>query len=82
VSAEGIESARERKFNNMQGHGWHKSARKAMVARLTDRGWIATVFVTEARRRINRLMVNRSQQFPGPYLCSNTVTVGGLEVKR
>jgi len=23
VSAEGIESAQKRKFNNMQGHGWH-----------------------------------------------------------
>jgi hypothetical protein len=23
VSAEGIESAQERTFNNMQGHGWH-----------------------------------------------------------
>ena len=23
VSAEGIESARKRKFNDMQGHGWH-----------------------------------------------------------
>jgi len=26
VSAEGIESAQKRKFNNMQGHGWQESA--------------------------------------------------------
>jgi hypothetical protein len=29
VSAEGIESARQRKFNNMQGHGWHKKYMKS-----------------------------------------------------
>jgi len=29
VSAEGIESAQKRKFNNMQGYGWQFSARKA-----------------------------------------------------
>jgi hypothetical protein len=29
VSAEGIESARERKFNNMQAHGWHKTYMKS-----------------------------------------------------
>jgi hypothetical protein len=28
VSAEGIESARQRKFNNMQDHGWHRSTQK------------------------------------------------------
>ena len=27
VSAEGIESANERKFNNIQGHGWHPRPR-------------------------------------------------------
>jgi len=41
VSAEGIESAQKRKFNNMQGYGWHESARKAVVNRLTDRKRIA-----------------------------------------
>ncbi len=30
VSAEGIESARKRKFNNMQGHGWQESTCKAL----------------------------------------------------
>ena len=41
VSAEGIESAQKPKFNDMQGHGWHESTRKAAVNGLTDRGWIA-----------------------------------------
>jgi hypothetical protein len=36
VSAEGIESARERKFNDMQGHGWHLNTWKAAVGRQTD----------------------------------------------
>ena len=36
VSAEGIESARQHKLNNMQGHGWHRSTWKAVVGRLTD----------------------------------------------
>jgi hypothetical protein len=27
----GIESARQRNSNNMQGHGWHKSTWKAVV---------------------------------------------------
>ena len=41
VSAEGIESAQKRKFNNMQGHGWHESTWKAVEVRLTDRKRIA-----------------------------------------
>ena len=38
---EGFESAYKRKFNNMQGHGWHKRTSRAAVNRLTDRGRIA-----------------------------------------
>ncbi len=41
VSAEGIESALKRKFNNIQAHGWHKKHCKDVVIRLTDREVIA-----------------------------------------
>ena len=41
VSAEGIESARRRKFNDMQGHGWHESTWKAVLKHQTDCEWIA-----------------------------------------
>jgi transposase len=37
VSAEGIESTKKRKFNDMQGHGWHETRQKALIAALTDR---------------------------------------------
>jgi hypothetical protein len=41
VSAVGIEPAGQRKFNNMQGHGWRNSICKALVNPLTDRKRIA-----------------------------------------
>jgi hypothetical protein len=31
VSAVGVESAQKPKINNMQDHGWHESAWKAML---------------------------------------------------
>jgi hypothetical protein len=40
VSAEGIESARQAKFNNMQGYGWHRSMAE-VIERQMDRKRIA-----------------------------------------
>jgi hypothetical protein len=39
----GLESTRKPKFNNTQGHGWHRSTWKAMVERQTDRERIAEI---------------------------------------
>jgi hypothetical protein len=39
----GLESTRKPKFNNIQGHGWHRSTWKAMVERQTDRERIAEI---------------------------------------
>jgi len=36
VSAEGIESAKQRKFNNIQGHGWHRRLQKAVQNQRAD----------------------------------------------
>jgi len=38
VNAEGIESANERKFNNMQGQGCHLRPRKVVLNQNTDCG--------------------------------------------
>jgi len=38
---EGFESAQKRKFDNMQGHGWHESTWKAVLSQQTDCKWIA-----------------------------------------
>ena len=49
VSAEGIEPARKRKFNNMQDHGWHESASKAVASQQTDCKRIAVLFAGTVR---------------------------------
>jgi hypothetical protein len=41
VGAIGFETTTKCRFNNMQGHGWHRSTRKAVVVQQTDRRWIA-----------------------------------------
>jgi uncharacterized protein with LGFP repeats len=46
----GLESTRKPKFNNMQGHGWQRSTRKAVVERQTDRKWIAGIVESDVRR--------------------------------
>jgi hypothetical protein len=43
VSAEGIESALKREFNNMQGHGWHRSTWNATPNKQTDCERIAAI---------------------------------------
>jgi hypothetical protein len=45
---EGFESATKCRFNNMQGHGWHKSIQKAMLSRTTDCNMDCRVLVREA----------------------------------
>ena len=40
---EGFESALESKFNDMQGHGWHRSTWNSMACPQTDRERIAIV---------------------------------------